>query len=102
MTGPAPAALNMARNWQPIAPAPKMTADSPGRGLALFTPLTTHARGSIRAAMRADGASDSGNTAWAGALTLVASAPSRKMPRARTFSQLAGRPARQGPHTPHF
>ena len=49
-----------------------------------------------------EGASDSGNTASAGALTSGASAPWRKTPSARTFSQLAGRPARQGPQTPHF
>ena len=102
MTGVAPAALNIARNRQPIAPAPKMTALSPGRGLALLTPLTTHASGSMSAATRVGGASDSGKTASAGAVTNRASAPSRKMPSARTFSQLAGRPARHGPHTPHF
>src|SRR5690349_19718687 len=101
-TGPAPAALNIARNRQPIAPAPKMTADSPGRGLALLTPFTTQASGSISAAIAADGAIDSGKTESAGALTSGASAPSRKMPSARTFSQLAGRPARHGPQVPHF
>ncbi len=37
----------------------------------MFTPFTTHASGSISAAIRADGASDSGNTASAGALTFA-------------------------------
>ena len=57
----APAALNIARKRQPIAPAPKMIADSPGRGFALLTPLTTQASGSMSAAIADDGASESGN-----------------------------------------
>ena len=75
MTGLAPAALNIARKRQPIAPAPKMIADSPGRGLALLTLLTTQARGSMSDAIADDGASDSGNVNSAGALISGARAP---------------------------
>ena len=82
--------------------APKITADSPGRGFALFMPFTTQASGSMRAAIRAGGSSDRRNTALAGATTERASAPSRKIPSATAFSQLAGRPARHGPQTPHL
>jgi hypothetical protein len=44
-----------------------MTADSPGRGFARLAPLTTQARGSMRAATSAAGASPNGKTALAGA-----------------------------------
>ena len=99
-TGPRPAALNIARNRQPMAPAPKMIADSPGRGFALLTPFTTQASGSISAAIRATGRRTAG-TRLGRRLDLAASAPSRNTPSARTFSQLAG-PAGAARHTTAF
>ena len=57
MIGDAPAARKTATKRQPIAPAPKMTADSPGRGFARLAPLTTQARGSMSAATSAVGSS---------------------------------------------
>jgi hypothetical protein len=56
----------------------------------------------MSAAMAAGGASDSGKDRVGRGPDQPASAPSRKIPSARTFSQLAGRPARHGPQMPHF
>ena len=56
-------------NRQPIAPAPKTTADSPGRIAARFVPLTTQASGSTSAASSAGTSSEIGYTLLAGAVT---------------------------------
>ena len=56
-------------NRQPMAPAPKTTADSPGRIAARFVPLTTQASGSTSAASSAGTSSEMGYTLLAGAVT---------------------------------
>ena len=56
----------------------------------------------MSAAIAAGGASEKREDGAGRRLDRRASAPSRKMPSATTFRQLAGRPARHGPHTPHF